>query len=882
MSLQPRRIDLHVHGPASHDFHGSETYEQLLDMAISKGMDAIALTDHNSVDGVDDINLASKNKNIAVFPGMEISCGGAGKGPIHVLGIFDVGTTKDELQKVLGKLDVNGKGEQALSSKSVFDVINIIRENKGLPILAHANSTHGALSDIIGNPRIEIVKNPNLIAVHATESDFRKPVGKRLVDILNGQDPAYKTKLAVIKASDNPSPSGGGHAVSTIGDAFSYFKMGELSLEGLRQCFEDPDTRIIQNHEASDKILNYAHIQQIKVDGGFLKGLQVDFHPGMNSIIGGTGTGKSLTIEFLRFAFGKKPEQSLQLMKDHKDKLKHRLGANGVVKVRFQDSSGEVYELERQYDASLTDPYDSPIKCVNLTKGVAFEGNLDGIFPLLFYSQSEIVDISRNNLAQLGLLDNFRDFKKYKDREAVVIDKIATHDNELITSFQRMGELPKLRRELKTVTANLEKAEAKIKQSLPKGTSDEYLRLSQELEEAEAALEGYDALSSSLEETERKLIDNQPESPASASSLGEVVTGGVVGAYQKTAVQLRKQVLEIQVEKKKSEKKIRAWLKANKFTGVKKAYDKQSIVEERKQGLEQDRQKLAGEKRRLDSAVNIAEKASNRFDEYRDKRRELLAELEQVFADYSKERAEQCALVTDRSAGSLRIALHVANNKDVYRKRLMTLKAGSYLEETEVDSLVAKLSPVALVDLILSKDTKELARRGGIGENKAENFIKELLSPANIRNTLSLQYQTYPEDRIEINYQKKDGKYYPLEQLSMGQKSDALIMIALGDSSIPVIVDQPEDALDISSIWKNICTKLRITKHARQFIFTTHNSSVAVASDSDQFIILKADGEKGWVHEVGTIEEIKVKSELVEHLEGGEDSYGLKRRKYDL
>jgi hypothetical protein len=73
-----------------------------------------------------------------------------------------------------------------------------------------------------------------------------------------------------------------------------------------------------------------------------------------------------------------------------------------------------------------------------------------------------------------------------------------------------------------------------------------------------------------------------------------------------------------------------------------------------------------------------------------------------------------------------------------------------------------------------------------------------------------------------------------------------------------------------------------VSKAVRQFIFTTHNSSVAVASDSDQFIIMDATATEGWVQETGTIDQMSVRNRVVTHLEGGTESYDLKRKKYNL
>lgn len=212
----------------------------------------------------------------------------------------------------------------------------------------------------------------------------------------------------------------------------------------------------------------------------------------------------------------------------------------------------------------------------------------------------------------------------------------------------------------------------------------------------------------------------------------------------------------------------------------------------------------------------------------------------------------------------------------------MKLKVGSRAERTEIEGLAGQLSSDSLVECILDGNDELLASAGGISRQMAKNIVVELAKEENLMDTLALQYDGCAEDEIEIKYRKKDGRHYPLAELSMGQKADALIMIALGDGSAPVVIDQPEDALDIPSIWTDICSRIRPVKHARQFIFTTHNSSISVASDSDQFTVLEADGTRGWISKAGSIDQRAVRDEIVGHLEGGYDSYHLKRRKYGL
>ena len=57
-------IDLHVHSMRS---DGTLTPQELVDYAIEKGLCAMALTDHDTIDGIDEIIEYAKNKPIEVI-----------------------------------------------------------------------------------------------------------------------------------------------------------------------------------------------------------------------------------------------------------------------------------------------------------------------------------------------------------------------------------------------------------------------------------------------------------------------------------------------------------------------------------------------------------------------------------------------------------------------------------------------------------------------------------------------------------------------------------------------------------------------------------------------------------------------------------------------
>lgn len=80
-----KNIDLQCHTTAS---DGILTPKELVKLALRKKLKAIAITDHDSVDGIDEALEAAKGKNIEIVPGVEISCDDKGFVDTHILGLF--------------------------------------------------------------------------------------------------------------------------------------------------------------------------------------------------------------------------------------------------------------------------------------------------------------------------------------------------------------------------------------------------------------------------------------------------------------------------------------------------------------------------------------------------------------------------------------------------------------------------------------------------------------------------------------------------------------------------------------------------------------------------------------------------------------------------
>ncbi len=79
-----RICDLHLHSNCS---DGTLAPRELVSLAKEKGLGAIALTDHNTVKGLDDFLFAGKEAGIETTPGIEITAEYGGK-EVHIVGLF--------------------------------------------------------------------------------------------------------------------------------------------------------------------------------------------------------------------------------------------------------------------------------------------------------------------------------------------------------------------------------------------------------------------------------------------------------------------------------------------------------------------------------------------------------------------------------------------------------------------------------------------------------------------------------------------------------------------------------------------------------------------------------------------------------------------------
>ena len=132
---------------------------------------------------------------------------------------------------------------------------------------------------------------------------------------------------------------------------------------------------------------------------------------------------------------------------------------------------------------------------------------------------------------------------------------------------------------------------------------------------------------------------------------------------------------------------------------------------------------------------------------------------------------------------------------------------------------------------------------------------------------------------IDLGRQGADN-WSPVQSVSPGQRATALLAVALASGTHPLIIDQPEDDLDNRYIYDEVVKVLRTVCKERQVIVATHNANVAVLGDAELVLALDADVGQSRVLAVGGLEIPIVAESSRIILEGGDEAFRARQRRY--
>ncbi len=225
------KVDFHIHTPESRCYGEPQaTPGQIVAAALAAGLDAIAITDHNTALGIDAIRKHGQARGLLVFPGVEVSTTSG-----HVLTLFDPTTPVPELEDFLDhvgtRASARGDGTVPVSDP-IEDVFRKAVERGGIAIAAHIERWPTGFLQTKANRRekLRIHESAHLAALEITQPQNREAWNK-------GTMRGFPRGRACVQGSD-------AHALDEIGRRPTYLKLASADLKGLRAALADCENSV--------------------------------------------------------------------------------------------------------------------------------------------------------------------------------------------------------------------------------------------------------------------------------------------------------------------------------------------------------------------------------------------------------------------------------------------------------------------------------------------------------------------------------------------------------------------------------------------------------------------------------------------------------------
>ena len=853
--------------------HAREMIAKALELRVS----VLAITDHNDVRGVGPFRKAAMGHDITIFPGFEVR---SSEG-IHVLCIYPPDMEEDQLERFLGELGIRQLGSNStLSDKTFVKVLAIVREQGGITVAAHVTSSPGGLLEVLdGDPRIRAWRSEDLLAVQIPKSlDEVNPWVRRL--ILN-EDPQYRRSrtagggfaMAAINARDvvDPEDLGGRAATSLI-------KMSQVGIEGLRQAFLDPGSRIQLNPAtASVEQEPRAAMLGMSWKGGFLDGTKMPLNPNLNVLIGGRGAGKSTVIESLRYVLGLNPIGD-DAQKAHQGIVDNVLqsGTRVSLLVRTRGPGTRDYLIER----TVPNP---PV--VRDRDGAISNRLPQDILPRVeIYGQHEIAQLTRSAVERTRLLDRFLERDTSLARRKTEIRHSLKETRRSILKVRR--ELEDLRERLSGLPGLEETLEQYRKAGLEERLRDRSLLVREEqiLDSMAERLEPLRECGENLRQElpldltflSRGALDGLPG--RDILGLGNRILAKLSGELQELADSLRESlgraddsIAEIRSSWEERRREVQ-----EAYEAILRGLERSAVHGEEFIRLRRKIERL----RPLDREVSLAERAEA---DHLEHRRTLLVEWEDLKTAEFQSLIQVARDVTERLQGRVQVEVVAAGDREPLSDLLREGIGGNLAKTVEILDSAPDLSLPELADTCRAGSDAVLAKYGTTPKQA------ELLANAHEETLMRIEELNLPnttEIRLNLAPSGQTPSWRPLDELSTGQKATAVLLLLLLESDAPLIVDQPEDDLDNRFITDGIVPRMREEKQRRQFIFSTHNANIPVLGDAELILGLTpvGDAEGGraevlWEH-MGSIDDEQVRELIEDLLEGGKDAFENRRHKY--
>jgi hypothetical protein len=854
-------------------FPDEESYNTaIIEKCLQLGIEVIGITDHYRIRSALSLWKAACEAGLYVFPGFEAVT----KDGVHFLCLFDRAEEREpaanKIERVIGDCGVHDDGPGSPVGK--YDVQELLSQANhwgAICIAAHVTSGGGLLRTLSGQPAINAWRSGQVLAASIPGATQDTSQDQR--EILENRNPAYRRErpTAILNAQDVNGPDDLAKPGSSC-----WIKMSEVSVEGLRQAFLDPDSRIRLTTDA----LPEPHTEFVAItwQAGFLDGSAIHFNENLNALIGGRGTGKTTAIESLRYVLALEPLVD-ETTKMHQSVVKNVLksGTKVSLLVRSHTPAKREYLIERTVpNPPIVRSMDGQILAVTPSQVVP---------GVEVFGQHELSELTRSPEKLTKLLERFveRDgeLEQKKGRLSEELSRsraqLLTIRKEIKAIDERLGSLPALEETLKRFR------EAGLEARL----QDQSLLVKEE-QLLKTATERLNLVSAAVDEFGRELpIDRTFLSDRAIADLpGREILQEADRTLEKLSEELESLRRKMRDALARAEKQLsligRQWMDRR----SKPSQDEYQKVLRELQKTKVDGEEFIRLRRQIEELRPLRERKAvlqRNEKELEDRRRAVVAEWEDTKATAFRKLDRAAKKVSRRLADQVRVKVAFAGNREplcaLLRKRVQgRLSEGlDCLRDEEAISLTQLVETIRQGAEALSATYRIPPAQARLLADMPPDAVMEI-EELDLPSTTEIALNVAPEGQSPV--------WRSLEELSTGQKATAVLLLLLLESDAPLVIDQPEDDLDNRFITEGIVPRMRDEKRRRQFVFATHNANIPVLGDAELIVGMRALGgaDQGQaempVDWMGSIDSNPVRELVEELLEGGKTAFEMRRLKY--
>ncbi len=595
-------------------------------------------------------------------------------------------------------------------------------------------------------------------------------------------------------------------------------------------------------------------IERLRVEEGFLGGLDLAFTPGLNVVIGARGAGKTSVIELIRYCLD---VDALTDLTDTRAR-EHALGVlnGGSVTVQRSTSEGPLTATRSPAaDQSRSEPGGNSL-------------------PMIF-SQNEIEIIGADAVGRRRLLDSFHPLSV--EDEQSILSRIATWTTQLRAMTFQLNELATQQASLKSAPEDLEKArkeqETLLATQAETAIDQERLAtLDAELSRNALTRQALDRLVEAASSW-RGQVEAAIFAYPSIEPVPDLDTGPLGGARSHLDAALSSvRDAEVHINTAlASVEPIRASLRDEAVKLTEESSQIRSRLESVAKGAGAVATRITALQQSADTLTELGERMAalqDQFSAVRAHRETTLDALDALRHARFAARTSEARKLNKRAGPHVQVRVVEGGDTAAYAQAIAELLRGSRLHYNQLAPLLARgLSPRELVEAIEQGNYQLIGQLSGLDPERARSIVS-YAENQELEGLLTCRIDDSVDFELLVG-----GSYRSTESLSTGQRCTAVLAILLQVRGRPILLDQPEDHLDNAFVVDTLVPSLRQRGVDGQLIVSTHNPNIPVLGEAERVIVLGSDGDRGFVESAERLDASESVIAITDLMEGGADAF---------